>query len=253
MAEPTPIDAAHVFDFIRDAEIAVIFVSVHRLHTFNAALGRQLAAEHKTIAIGTIDLGLLLISGPSVLRFLHQGLRHCDAPSAFGVLPGYYLFRSGQMLAWDAGLPAFGDAAALGRSALLGAVWWGISDDVSFIQQALRIAADQVAAERIAWAFREAMAGARAQRTASRDSSAPPVDELFWAYQILGVLPTATDREVHDAWRRRRAETHPDHAGGDPLEFERRSRLSRDINRARDIIVNNRYPRTRGATHAWAS
>jgi curved DNA-binding protein CbpA len=76
---------------------------------------------------------------------------------------------------------------------------------------------------------------------------------LYWAYQVLGVLPTATDREVHEAWRRRRAETHPDHAGSDPAEFERRSRLSCDINLARDIIVKHRHPNTRSATYAWAS
>ena len=62
---------------------------------------------------------------------------------------------------------------------------------------------------------------------------------------MLGVLPTATDREVHDAWRRRRMQNHPDQAAGDPAEFERRSRLSADINRARDIIMDHRSGRAR--------
>ena len=253
MTKPTPIDAAHFFEFIRDRELAVVFVSAHPLHTFNRALARRLASEHQGIAIGAIDLTGLLRSGPSVLRFLHQGLRSCDAPSAFGVLPGYHLFRGGEMLAWDAGLPGFDDVIALARSALVGAVWSSISSDWTFIRQSLFLAADQAAADRVARLFRQAVASARPHREAGPQPDAPPVDELYWAYQMLGVLPTATDREVHDAWRRRRAETHPDHAGDDPLEFERRSRLSRDINRARDIIVNERYPGTRGATHAWAS
>jgi hypothetical protein len=253
VTEPTPLEAAHIFDFIRESELAVIFVSVHRLHAFNGALSQRLVAEHSGLAIGAIDLATLLVSGPSVLRFLHQGLRNCDAPAVFGVLPGYYLFRGGEMLAWDAGLPVFGDVAALGRSALVGALFSGIGRDLAFIAQALQVAADQVAAERLAWTFREAIAGERTRRQTARETRSSPVDELYWAYQVLGVLPTATDREVHDAWRRRRAETHPDHAGGDPVEFERRSRLSRDINHARDVIVNHRYPRTCGATHAWAS
>lgn len=254
MTEPTPLDAAQVFAFIRESELAVIFVSVHRLHTFNAPLAQRLAAEQPTIALATIDLSALLLSGPSVLRFLHQGLRNCDAPAAFGVLPGYYLFRGGEMLVWDAGLPGFGDVTALGRSAIIGAIFSGIGRDLTLIGHALHVAADQVAAERLAWLFNEAIATEPAQRRqTAREARATPDDELFWAYQVLGVLPTATDREVHDAWRRRRAETHPDHAGGDPIEFERRSRLSRDINHARDVIVNHRYPRTRGATHAWAS
>jgi hypothetical protein len=251
--QPRRIDAERFFEFIRDSELAVVFVSVHRRHTFNRDLLRQLASEHKGLKTGTLRVGALLRSNPSVLRFLHQGLRRCGAPSGFGVLPGYYLFRGGEMLAWDAGLPALDDVAALARSALLGAVWSGFSSDLAFLRQAVYAAADQVAAQRMVLLFRQAIAGAQSRREAARDPDPPPADELFWAYQVLGVLPTATDREVHVAWRRRRSETHPDHAASDPIEFERRSRLSRDINRARDIVVNHRYPGTRGATHAWAS
>lgn len=233
----------------------MIFVSAHPLHRLNRSLVQRLASEHKDIAIGVMKLTALLRAGPSVLRFLHQGLRSCGAPASFGVLPGYYLFHRGMMLAWDAALPGIGDLTALARSALLGAVWSGISDDASFVQRALLMAADQAAADRVAWLFRQAIADAtaRAQQQASRKTDVPPADELYWAYHVLGVLPTATDREIHDAWRRRRAENHPDLAGNDPIEFERRSRLSRDLNLARDIIVKHRHPGTRGATHAWAS
>jgi|SRR5215471_669323 len=244
---------ADLFDFIRDSKLALLFVSAHSLHTVNHVLCRRLESEHAGLSTRTATLVSLLHSGPSVLRFLHQGLRSCGAPAAFGVLPGYYLFRSGVMLAWDAGLPGFTDVSALAQSALLGAVWSGVSNDLTFIRQALFLAADQTAAERIARLFGQAIEDASRQREADRGTNAPPADELYWAYQILGVVPTATDREVHDAWRRRRAEAHPDHAGSDPVEFERRSRVSRDINLARDIIVKHRHPNSRGATYAWAS
>jgi hypothetical protein len=42
-------------------------------------------------------------------------------------------------------------------------------------------------------------------------------------------------------------ETHPDHAAANPGEFERRSRISCDINRARDIIESHRSGRAHGA------
>ena len=244
---------APLFDFIRTSELAVVFVSAHPVHAVNRVLARRLESEHSGLAVRSVTLGGLLRSGPQVLRYLHQGLRSCGAPAAFGVLPGYYLFRSGVMLAWDSGLPAFTDVSALAQSALLGAVWSGISSDLTFVRQAIAFAADQTAAERVALHFGQAIVDSEARRQAPRVSETPPVDELYWAYQVLGVLPTATDREVHEAWRRRRAEAHPDHAGNDPAEFERRSRLSRDINLARDIIVKHRHPGTRGATHAWAS
>ena len=255
MTDVRQIRPSRLFDFIRQSELAVVFVSAHSIHTVNRPLVQRLAAEHRDLSAGVVTLGGLLGAGPAVLRYLHQGLRSCGAPSAFGVLPGYYLFRGGVMIAWDAGLPAIDDATALARSALLGAVWSGVSSDVTFVRQALMFAADQSVAERVARLFDRAIAdaAARAERGAEHVADAPQVDELYWAYQVLGVMPTATDREVHEAWRRRRAEAHPDHAGSDPAEFDRRSRLSRDINLARDIIVKHRHPGTRGATHAWAS
>jgi hypothetical protein len=252
---PKPVQPARLFEFIRESKLAVLFVSAHPLHRLNRQLVRQLASAHEDLAVGVTKLTAVLRAGPPVLRFLHQGLRNCKAPAAFGVLPGYYLFHSGTMLAWEAGLPAFADVAALARGALLGALWSGVNNDPTFIRQALLLAADQSAADRVAVVFRQAIAeaGARAGRHAARSREAPPEDELYWAYHVLGVLPTATDREVHEAWRRRRTENHPDHASSDPVEFERRTRVSRDINLARDIIVKHRHPGTRGATHAWAS
>ena len=252
MSDPKTIRPARLFEFIRGSEIALVLVSAHPLHRFNRVLARRLASEHADIALGVVPLPALLRARPSVLRFLHQGLRACGAPAAFGVLPGYYLFRGGTLLAWDAGLPDFSDVSGFARSALVGAVWSGISSDATFIRQALFLATDQSAAERLAPLFARAIETSRARRGSAPSADAPPADELFWAYQVLGVVPTATDREVHDAWRRRRAEHHPDHAGNDPAEFERRSRISRDINLARDIIVKHRHPGARGAAHAWA-
>lgn len=247
MTEPIPVDAAHFFEFIGGSELAVILVSVHPVHTFNRALCQHLMGEHEAIALGTVDLCDLIVAGSPALRFLHQGLRSCGAPSSFGVLPGYCLFRGGEMLAWDAGLPTFADVEAIARSALLGAIVSGFTRDAAFMGQALYMATEQVAAQRVAVLFRHAVADGRAKRRAPGQSSPPPIDDLYWAYQALGVLPTATDCEVHDAWRRRRIETHPDRAAQDRAEFDRRSRISVEINRARDIIVNHRSGGTRRA------
>ena len=245
MLEPIPVDAAHLFEFIGGSGLATILISVHPNHTFNRALSQQLGGEHQDMALGTLDLSDLILVGGPALRFLHQGLRRCGAPSAFGVMPGYCLFRRGEMLAWDVGLPTFADVQAIARSALLGAIWSGFTHDVAFVGKALRLATEQVAAHRVAVLFRHAVVNGGANRQASDQPDPHPIDDLYWAYQTLGVLPTATDREVHEAWRRRRAKTHPDHAAQDPAEFERRSRISAEINRARDTILNYRS----GATH----
>lgn len=248
MADPISVAAADLFEFVRQSRLAVLLVSLHRLHAFNGALAKELLADHDSIALGTVDIGDLLTSGGPALRFLHQGLRRCGAPAAFGVLPGYYLFRGGALVAWDPGLPTFADATNIARSAMLGAVWSGVSRDISFVTHALRFAADHSAGQRVAATFRYVIDNPAADTQSTSEPDAAPVDDVFWAYQMLGVLPTASDREVHEAWRRKRREAHPDHSGGDAAEFERRSRISRDLNRARDIITAYRSGGARRAS-----
>ena len=241
MTDPIAVDAAQFFEFIGSPGMKVVLVSVHPAHEFSKALCQQLAGEHESMVFGTLDLVDLVTRGGPALPFLHHGLRECGAPGALGVLPGYCLFRGTEMLAWDAGLPAWTDVGGIFRGALLGVIWSGLTNDVSFMTYALRFSAEHVAAQRVVLKFREAAAAPGRRQTRSAPScDAPPIDEIRWAYQMLGVSPTATDRDVHLAWRRKRMENHPDHAGSDRAEFERRSRLSADINRARDIIVASR-------------
>jgi len=238
MSEPVPVDAAHYFEFIDRPGLAVLFVSVHPRHTFSDALSRQLSAEHTDIALGTASFVDLMASGGAAVAHLQEGFRACGV-STVGVLPGYCLFRQTQMLAWDSGLPTLSELEVLGRSALVGLVFSGLTNNLSFIVQAMQVAFDQGAAHRVANVFREAAARPTYRRAAA-SATAPSVDDVQWAHAVLGVRPTATDREVHHAWRRLRIEMHPDVAAADRVEFERRSRRSVDINRARDIIVAHR-------------
>lgn len=242
MSEPLTVDPARFFEFIGRSELTVVFVSVHPAHGFNRTLCEYMQAERpEEVVFGSVDFMDLILTGGPALPFLHQGLQACGAPSSYGVLPGYWLFRAGEMLAWDAGLPTVGDASAVARSALLGAIWTGLTRDLSFVGRALRQAAEDVTAQRMVTAFREAATAAPdSKRRQPPPRAWSPADELSRAYQLLGVPPTATDQEVQDAWRKRRVETHPDRAARDPPEFERLSRLSAELNRARDVIFNHR-------------
>lgn len=238
MSEPVAVEPGDVLAFAAGSPSAVLLVSVHPRHRFSPTLARRLAEAHEDTALGTVGLHDLVLHGGQALRYLHQGLRARGAPGFVGVLPGYYLFRRGVLLAWESGLPARADFEAVGRSALLGLFWSSLTRDVAFLRQAVQAAAEQAAAHRVAELFGRALEQEEASERTGGPSSPPPMDELQWAYDMLGVVPTASDREVHEAWRRRRMENHPDHVMHDPAEFARRSRVSADINRAREIIVS---------------
>jgi len=254
MNEPIRLDPTRFFEFVARPGVAVIFLSVHPRHELNRALCDHFReAQGEQVAFGIVDLRELIVSASPALRFLHQAMRACGAPSSLGIVPGYLLFREGQLLAWNSGLPAGADLAAIARSALLGALWSGFTGRLAFMGEALYFAAQEATAERVAAAFRQAVT----ERAESRDGGASGAsrprassrDDVLWAYQILGVHPSATEQEVRKAWRKRRAESHPDHAGGDPVEFERLNRISVEINQARDIILGH-FARAQGSASA---
>jgi hypothetical protein len=250
MGQPVPIDPARFFEFVGSAPVVVVFVSIHPLHAVNPALSGHLAGDgDDEVRFGTVPLAELMLASAGALPYLHQRLRACGAPSFFGVTPGYWLFHGGEMIAWQSGLPAAGDLKAIARSGLLGVIWSGLSRNISFLGEAFQLAASEAAAQRVAGVFRQAVADHRAGRRApfAEDAAGSP-DEILRAYRMLGLRPDASDAEVNEAWRKRRMETHPDRAGEDPAEFERRNRMSAEINLARDVILNQRARPGRRAT-----
>ncbi len=79
-------------------------------------------------------------------------------------------------------------------------------------------------------------------------------DEIAQAYDMLGVTPDATDKEMRSAWRKLVRTYHPDLAKTDPEEASRRMG---EINAAYDAVAHHRLktdkvqaPRKRRASQA---
>jgi DnaJ-domain-containing protein 1 len=239
MSEPIDVDPARFFEFVGRRGLVVVFLPFHRAHPFNRALGRHLRnADGSAIPIGRVNLVELVLATPQAVVFLQRGLRARGVSRMFDVLPGYYLFDDGELLAWEPGFPTTADLDVLVGASLLGAIAYAFTRDLAFITKALGFGVHEAVAKRMAARFREA---SEAPRQAPR--AAPPpsaADELLNAYRLLGVDPSASDREVNAAWRRRQAELHPDRVAGDPQEFERRTRVSAALNHARELVRAHR-------------
>jgi len=241
MSEPARIDPARLLEVINAPGLVVLLVSVHPVHAFNETLAERLREAYgDQLSLGTVDLAELLVSGREAVPYLQREFRGLRVSSTLGILPGYWLFRAGELLAWDSGLPTFSDVKGLSQSALLGAVISGLARDWGYVGQALRLATEQLVAQRVAQAFRRAVESHGPKRRPPPPPRPESPKDISWAYQVLGVAPTATNAQIQEAWRKRRIENHPDRAAHDPVEFQRLNRVSADINRARDIILKHR-------------
>jgi len=193
MSEPVEISAAQFFDFIAAPQLAVVFVSVHSAHPVNRVLGQRLGeAQGNDVPYGAIGLLDLIVTASPALAFLRRGLASCGVSMPIDVLPGYYLFHRGRMLAWDAGLPSRNDAGPIARGSLLGMIAFAFNRDLAFLGTALRIAIDEATAVRLTAQFRRIADDDSVK--ARRSPRARPDDDLARAYRTLGVAPTATDR-----------------------------------------------------------
>jgi len=240
MDEPAHIHPEQFFDFVEQAGLALVFVSVHPAHAFNRSLARSLTeANQLCLAMGTVSLVELLASGATALAFLRQCLHQAGIPRWLDVMPGYYLFRGGQLLAFDSGLPAAEDAKPIVRESLLGAVLSAVTRSPVHFADALLQAAEQASAKRLSRLFVRAV---REPSPRGGRVGAQSVDELMEAYRVLEVRPDASDDEIRRSWRRLRVAFHPDVAASDPVEFMRRSEMSARINRALEIIEHHRRP-----------
>lgn len=254
MREPTEIEPGAFFDFIGQPGLVLVFVPVHIAHRYNPALARHLSKdEAETVEFGRIGLIELVLGFPPAAMFLAQGLAACGVSVPLAVAPGYYLFRDGQLLAWESGFVAPADLPRMIGPSLLGLVGYAFTQNRGILLTTMRLGMREASARRLAARFREA--AERPPPSAAPPPPPPPRpprDELLAAYSVLGVAPTATDREVNRAWRKLQSELHPDLAANDPTEHARRTRLMSELNRAREVIRRHRGRRA-GAGHPHAS
>ena len=248
MRDLPELDERTFYEFVAQPVPSLLFVFVHPLHPFNAALLQRLpeAFGGRELPMAALSLTELVLSRSPVLAFLQQATHELRVGRRFGVLPGYYLTHGGRFLAWQSGLPAGKERSLLLGSAIFGAMWHAATGHGAAVARLVQSMFDETSAVRIAASFERAFArGGEAGHAPGPRVQVTP-QELRWAYRRLGLAPSASDREVERAWRKLRAANHPDLAQGDPAEVERRTRISLELDRARELI---RARRAQSATH----
>ncbi len=231
-------------DFIHSAGLAVVHLSVWSEHRFNRYFLHGFHELHPgEVRFGWMEWYLAVLSRRTLGPFLHGASVEFEMRSGLGLFPpGYYLFRRGELLAWHPGIPETGDRSRLAIGGILGFAVASLRGDSGLLLRTLGQCAQIGPARRMIDFFGDALkhAGSRRARRARSWPGQRTRSELSRAYSRLGVPPTASDREVKDAWLRARKLHHPDLAADDPAEFARRNRISVELNRAYEVIREHR-------------
>ena len=223
--------------FVDAPGLAVVHVCLTLGLPLNRALLPRLAILEEPVRVGQVDLLALVRSNGTALSALRHALRRLGARGRI-VLPGYYLFDDGRLLAFEGGLPTPGDARRIARGTLLGLLFSALQRRSSL--RGLDLSVDDAVAKRMATRFRRALRQRRTRRVGAAPQEPISLDPLTAAYALLGVAPTASDHAVRDAWRRKLVAVHPDRAARDAREVARRTRRAAELNRAYEIVTQHR-------------
>lgn len=215
--------------------------------TFPFAVTLQLRLFHvPPVRLGVVDLSALDWSPHAKLSVLDKLKDLQLQPDTQGEPPaGYYLFAGGRPIAFHPGRVDFTkDENPLMLGVITG-IFGAVAESKELAQLGSHIAKWN-AGERVAKAFAEAIRRHSSKRTAGEaDAQPPPVDEsvdqvLRRAYAALNLSPSASNEEVIAAHRRLVRECHPDRFAGNPIEQERATRRTAELNAARDFILGRR-------------
>lgn len=244
MTQRKPKITAETFGaFIRSHHLCVLYVQSGLGISFNRHLRRQLKNKHRNnIVTGTIDLSKLNTFNPEIQKFIKQSIPSLGLPITSSIYPGYYLFRSGNLIAYHPGSidPKSLDPQVDGVLTLVSALVAIINGIVErSAAKGLRTFVESMMLSlgmKVYHFFQEMLGIKDANYTQVRHQLIYH-DELTRAYDLLKVTPNSTDEEIKRAWRKLMFEHHPDR---NPSHREAKNKLCVEINRAYKLIMASR-------------
>lgn len=229
--------------FITSKPVAILYASSDGGVSFNGSLKSGLEQHFKLqLALGAINNETVDYVNPVINFLITKEMPRLGLPVSQAFIPGYYLFRNGLLIAYHPGtfdisklsegqqnVMAITAAGIMLLSALL-------TKDLGFTLQSLGQSAQLATGMNILEFFRRFS-------TAYNTTDTRPAQllvyktELERAYQLLGVSPLASDKEINSARKDQLKQYHPDKSLTDK---EARTQITVEINRAYDFIKSTR-------------
>src|SRR5262245_21661253 len=93
------ISGRRFFAFLHSAELVVVHLAPVAILGFNRDFSRRFEAERaEGVRFAWMSLFEIALKSPEVLEYLRSWLAELGIRPDFGILPGYYLFRRGELV-----------------------------------------------------------------------------------------------------------------------------------------------------------
>jgi hypothetical protein len=244
--QPKQVTASNLASFIGSAEITVIRVTTRPGIHFNAFLEGQLKAAFP----GRTKTGCLHIRpndyrNTVIKEFLRSWIPKIGLAGTNSILPGYYLFQKGSLLAYHPGTIDLNQTdlqvqkVTFIAGSILGILIGLLEKSTLKGVQTFAATMEAPTGMKVFEFFKKALYSktfnySQQQKHAQQDILD---EEIKKAYKLLNVLPTATDAEVRRARNIAIKAVHPDKNG---LNQEACNQLTAEINNAYELITKSR-------------
>lgn len=232
---------------IHSSPLVVIRASIWPQQDFNKTFLEMFKGKYPAnCRFGWINIAEIDFKKPFVKFIADAWLKSIGLSSSNGVPPGYYLFKDGVLVGMHPGTVDWSQDKTTIK------VGVGIIGITSLLSQKMdyfsliKTVFDVNPAQRIMDFFNEVLAyissrEAKRQQDKQRKHQQRTIkDDLKRAYSILGVSPTASNKEVQNARKRAAKKVHPDNYTNDPEMCERMTQVMAQINNAYDLIAKER-------------
>jgi hypothetical protein len=241
--KPKEITALSLQTFLKSNVICVLKANAGIGNSFNQFLLQQLESDYPNqINVGWVDLKKLSYRSKIIQEFAKVWLPNIGLSNNDTILPGYYLFKKGKLIAFHPGtLDLQNIDPAMAKFTLVSGSIAGLivglveRDGVKGLKTFLDIL-DMPTAFKVLDFFKQSL-GSQNSTYSQYQQRVVYEDELTKAYKLLDVSPGATDDEVKKAYRKAILKYHPDK---DHNDKEGRTKMTAEINNAYDLIKKER-------------
>lgn len=241
------LNATEIISFVSVKKACVLHATVGSTTEFNTTLLTSLRSYLKLpFSVGSVDIRHVDYEDPFIKKLISNQMEHIGLAASGSLLPGYYLFKNGELAAYHPGtfdisrldpdMVSTTMKIAAGVGILTALFLKNVSSGLQMFTQLGEVPTGMSIFE-----FFKEVLEAKSELDILKKQQYIFKTELDNAYVLLGLSSSATDSEVKSAYKKKMLECHPDRNRG---EEQTSTKLTVKVIEAYVLIMGERKAAT---------